>query len=226
MSGGPEDALFEQVTHVWDAVRELPAFIEKIIEPRVLGEVEEGAWIEPNRVQVGEGSRIERGAIVRGPTIIGRKTVVRSGAYIRGHVMVGDECMIGHGTETRQILVLNKSNIPHKNCIFTSLIGNRVNIGGLTNTANFLLSGKQVLIRIEMEGKQQSFSTGQTLFGAIIGDDSKVGGNILLQPGTIIGRRCLIYPQFTLWGYIPHDSVVKSKLVDFGVVSRAVENRS
>ena len=214
------------MTHVWDAVRELPAFIEETIEPGVHGEVEEGAWIEPNRVQVGEGSRIERGAIVRGPTIIGRKTVVRSGAYIRGHVMVGDECMIGHGTETRQVLVLNRSNIPHKNCVFTSLIGNRVNIGGLTNTANFLLTGAEVLIRIEMEGKQQTFSTGRTLFGTIIGDDSKVGGNILLQPGTIIGRRCFIYPQFTLWGYIPHDSVVKVKHPDREIVSRVVESPS
>jgi UDP-N-acetylglucosamine diphosphorylase / glucose-1-phosphate thymidylyltransferase / UDP-N-acetylgalactosamine diphosphorylase / glucosamine-1-phosphate N-acetyltransferase / galactosamine-1-phosphate N-acetyltransferase len=192
----------------------------------VQGEVEEGAWIEPNRVQVGEGSRIERGAIVRGPTIIGRNTVVRSGAYIRGHVLVGDGCMIGHGTETRQILVLNQSNIPHKNCIFTSLIGNRVNIGGLANTANFLLTGKPVAVHLEVDGRQQSYATGQTLFGAIIGDDSKVGGNILMQPGTIIGRRCLIYPQFSIWGFIPHDSVVRAQQLAFEVTPRTMENPS
>jgi hypothetical protein len=100
-------SLFKRVTYVWDAVAALPSFIEEIIEPEVLGEVEEGAWLESGRVRLEKGSRVERGAIIRGPTIIGQNTLVRSNAYIRGHVMVGDECLIGCGTEMRQVLVLN-----------------------------------------------------------------------------------------------------------------------
>jgi hypothetical protein len=40
----PVVSLFKDLAYVWDAVAALPAFIEKIIEPEVLGEVEEGAW--------------------------------------------------------------------------------------------------------------------------------------------------------------------------------------
>ncbi len=201
--------LFKDITYVWDAIAALPAFIEKILRPEILGEIEEGAWLEPKRVQVGKGSRIERGAIVRGPTIIGENTVVRTGAYVRGHVMVGNECMIGHGTETRQILVLNGTNIPHLNCFFTSLLGNKVQIGGDTHTANRRLSGKEVAIRVNSEGVTQSIPTGQVLFGAVIGDDSIVSGGCLLQAGTVIGRRSLIFPQCSISGYFPNDSVVK-----------------
>jgi NDP-sugar pyrophosphorylase family protein len=212
--------LFKDVTHVWEAVAALPAYIERIIKPEVLGEVEEGAWLEPGCVQLGRGSRVERGAIIRGPTIIGENTTIRSAAYIRGHLWVGSNCLIGHGVELRQLLVLNNSNIPHLNCIFTSIIGNRVKIGGTASTANFRLDGNEIVVRAEVDGQKQSFSTGLTLLGAVIGDDTHVGGNALLHPGTIIGRRCLIYPQCSVSGYIAPDRVVKPRSAPFEVYHR------
>ncbi|MBW1785797.1 MAG: hypothetical protein JRK53_04140 [Deltaproteobacteria bacterium] len=208
------------MTQVWEAVDALKAFIEGTIVPEVLGEVESGAWLEKGAVRLEKGSRVERGAVVRGPTIIGRDTVVRSGAYIRGHVMVGEGCLIGHGTEIRQTLVLNRTNIPHLNCFFTSIVGNGVKIGGCTHTANMRLSGKEVVIRAEVEGREQAIPTGQTLFGAIIGDESSIGGVSLLQPGTLIGRRCLIFPQCSVSGYIPENSVVRPKTAQFEVMPR------
>jgi NDP-sugar pyrophosphorylase family protein len=164
---------------------------------------------------------VQRGAIVRGPTIIGKNTVVRSGAYIRGHVMVGEDCVIGHGTELRQILVLNQSNIPHLNCVFTSLVGNRVKLGGSTHVANTLLSDKEVEIRLPAGSDKRSFSTGQAKLGTIIGDDSNMGCNVLLQPGSVIGRGCLIYPMAAVSGYIPDNSLVRPISAVFEVISRS-----
>ena len=198
--------LFREVTHVWEAVATLPAYIDKIIRPEILGEVEEGAWLEPGCVQLGKGSRVERGAIIRGPTIIGENTTVRSAAYIRGHLWVGNNCLIGHGVELRQLLVMNDSN--------------RANIGGKASTANFRLDGNEIVVRAEIDGQKQSFSSGLTLLGAVIGDDTRVGGDVLLQPGTIIGRRCLIYPQCSVSGYIAPDSAVKPKSTPFEVFHR------
>ena len=213
--------LFKEVQYVWEAVALLPAYIERTIEPAILGDVEEGAWMEPGRVRLEEGARVERGAIVRGPTIIGRNTVVRSGAYIRGHLLIGADCLIGAGTETRQLLMLNHSNIPHRNFVVTSLVGNRVNIAGATDTANVLLNGKAVEIRIiRADGTTTFYPTGQTNFGAVIGDDTKLGGQILLQPGTVVGQRCRIYPQCAISGYIPHDSRVKPMAGNLSITSR------
>jgi NDP-sugar pyrophosphorylase family protein len=218
----PEAAgLFKEVRYIWEAVGILPAYIERIIEPAIWGDVEEGAWLESGRVRLEEGARVERGAIVRGPTIIGRNTVVRSGAYIRGHLLVGADCLIGAGTETRQLLMLNHSNIPHRNFFVTSLVGNRVNVGGATDAANVLLDGKAVEIRItRADGTTTSYPTGMTNFGAVIGDDTKLGGQILLQPGTVVGKRCRIYPQCTISGYIPHDSSVKPMTGNLSITSR------
>ncbi|MEA2063314.1 MAG: hypothetical protein U9P14_06430, partial [Gemmatimonadota bacterium] len=77
LAGSPAEDLFRDLTYVWEAVSRLPAFIERTIRPGIEGEVEEGAWVEPGTVQLGPGSRIMRGAIVHGPTIIGSGTVVR-----------------------------------------------------------------------------------------------------------------------------------------------------
>ncbi|MBU2552117.1 MAG: UDP-N-acetylglucosamine diphosphorylase [Proteobacteria bacterium] len=202
-------ALFKPLTYVWEGVGALPGFIEDILEDRILGEVEEGAWLEPGRVFLGEGSKVERGTIIRGPAIIGSNTTIRSGAYLRGHVLIGDGCVIGWGVEMRQTLVLNGSRVPHFNGVYTSLIGNAVNMAGKASTANYRLNGQEVTVQVPMDGRPVRFSTGQTLFGAVIGDESSIGGDSLLQPGTLIGRRCIVYPQSTVSGYIPHDSIVK-----------------
>jgi len=221
LPAGPAAGLFQGLTYVWEGVAALPRYIEQVIRPEILGEVEEGAWLEPGKVRLEEGSLVERGAIVRGPTIIGRNTVIRSGAYLRGHVLVGDRCVIGWGTELRQVLMLNDSRLPHLNLFFTSLVGNRAQVGGGTFTANFLLSRKEVVIFTQLGGEKKAFPTGLKLFGAVIGDDFQVGAQCLLQPGTLIGRRCLVYPQCSVSGHLPADSVVRPKAAPFEVVPRA-----
>ncbi len=204
--------------YVWDAVAALPAFIEKTLNPEIKGEVEEGAWLEPGLVSLGKGSRVERGSIIRGPTIIGKNTIIRSGVYIRGHVMICDECLIGWAVEMRQSLILNKTHIPHSNAVFTSLVGNRINLAGRVSTANYRLDGKKIIIRVPIGNEIKSFPTGQTLFGAVIGDDTQIAGNALIQPGTIIGRRCIVRPHIDVSGYIPHDSIVKREERPFEIV--------
>jgi UDP-N-acetylglucosamine diphosphorylase / glucose-1-phosphate thymidylyltransferase / UDP-N-acetylgalactosamine diphosphorylase / glucosamine-1-phosphate N-acetyltransferase / galactosamine-1-phosphate N-acetyltransferase len=222
----PAREFLQNLEYVWDGVGALPDFIEKTIEPRILGVVEEGAWLEPGRVQLGDGSLVQRGAIIYGPSIIGRNTVIRSGALLRGHVMVGDDCVIGHGTELRQVLVLNEVRIPHLSAILTSLLGNRVWIAGNAHTANFRLDGEGVVVHVPWNGTMQPFPTDQKHFGAVVGDDSKVGTLAVLQPGTIVGQRCTIYPMCSASGYIPHDSLVVPKHRGSQVITRARRPRA
>lgn len=224
LTGLPAAGLFVNTEYVWDAVVSIPAFIERIIEPAIMGEVEEGAWLEPGAVRLEKGARVERGAIIRGPAIIGGGSVVRSGAYVRGHVMLGENCLLGHGTETRQTVVLNNTNIPHLNCVFTSVLGNSVRLGGCVNTANYLLSGREVQIRLELDGEKKSFPTGSALFGAIIGDGANVGGVSVLQAGSIIGRNCMIYPQCSFSGYAPDGSTVKPATPYFEVIPKEAKS--
>jgi len=202
--------LFSQIKLVWNIIPLIPSFIEDTIKPAHLGTIEDGAWIEPNNVFLGPGSHVERGAIIRGPTIIGANTLVRSGAYIRGHVITGEHCMIGAGTEIRNTVLLNYSNIPHQNLIFSSLIGSHVNIGGQTILANRRLDDGEVSIHIELEHEIKSYPTGMNRFGAVIGDYTEIGAQSLLNPGAIVGSSCVIYPHVCGGGYLPSKTILKA----------------
>ena len=46
-------------------------------------------------------------------------------------------------------------------------------------------------------------------FGAIIGDRSEIGCNAVLNPGSIIGRDCIIYPGTNFRGVLPGNSIIK-----------------
>lgn len=220
LSRGPMRELFAQTDHVWDTLAFLPAYIENMMRPEVLGEVEEGAWLEPGRVQLGEGSRVEREAVIRGPTIIGRNTLIRSGAYLRGHVMIGDECIIEHGTEILRSVVLDQARMPHSNCLMVSLVGNRVTLGAFAATSSILPGVKEIEIKIDSAKNRQSIPTGLDRFGAVVGDDSNMGGHVFLLPGTVIGRGCQIEPQIYLSGYIKSGSWARPTGARFEIVPR------
>ncbi len=192
--------LFAKCEYVWDTIALIPKFIDATIKPQILGTVEEGAWVEEGKVYVGPGAIVERGAIVRGPCIIGPNSTVRSNAYVRGHVMTGPGCMIGAGTEVRNTIMMEGSNIPHQNLIFSSFIGNNVNVAGQSTLANKRLDGKEVVIHIKNPESDEisHYTTKLDRFGAIIGDNCRIGAMCVMQPGTIIGPDCLIYPLVAL----------------------------
>ena len=199
---------FKSYAFVWEAIPALPAYISSVLKAEILGEIEEGAWVEPGMVRLEEGSRIERGAVVKGPTIIGRNTVVRSHAYIRGSVMTGEDCLIGTGVEIRQTLMLDGSSVLHDNCIFTSLIGNGVGIDAHSSTANMRLDKKEIRLKIERNGETRVIPTGLDKFGAIIGDNTQISTLVVMMPGTLFGRGCIVYPHSQVGGYFPDGSVL------------------
>ena len=48
-------------------------------------------------------------------------------------------------------------------------------------------------------------------FGALIGDRTEIGCNAVLNPGAVIGRDCLLYPNVTFNGVLPARRLVKNK---------------
>ena len=51
--------------------------------------------------------------------------------------------------------------------------------------------------------------TGLRKFGAIVGDRTEIGCNSVIDPGSVIGRDCMIYPSVNFRGFLPHGSRVK-----------------
>ena len=54
-----------------------------------------------------------------------------------------------------------------------------------------------------------NLATGLKKFGAIIGDRTEIGCNAVVNPGTVIGRDCIIYPSVNVRGVIPRAHIVK-----------------
>jgi NDP-sugar pyrophosphorylase family protein len=197
--------LFLDGEYVWDALKRLCEYIESVIKPEIQGEILDGAYLIGDNIQIGKNSIVEPGAYVAGPTIIGEHTIVRNGAYIRGNVIIGDHCVIGHTSELKGAILLNHSFAPHFNYVGDSILGNQVNLGAGAKLSNLKLTKDTVCIKID----DKVYDSGLRKFGAVLGDRVETGCNSVLNPGALIGPGTVIYPNTTVSGYVPPESIVK-----------------
>jgi NDP-sugar pyrophosphorylase family protein len=165
-----------------------------------------GACLMDEDIFLGPGSVVEPGALIKGPTIIGSYCEIRQGAYLRGHCLVGDRCVLGHTTEMKHSVMLDDAKAGHFAYIGDSILGNHTNLGAGTKLANLKITGTPVSIRIN----DKIHDTGLRKFGAIIGDGTETGCNSVTNPGTLLGRRCLVFPALSVKsGYYPDRSIVR-----------------
>lgn len=196
--------VFAGVTHVWEVLTRLAAYIDARLEPALLGTVMSGAWVG-DRVYLAPGSVVEPGAMIKGPAIIGAGTVIRQGAYVREYCLIGEKCVIGHATEIKGSIMLNGSQAPHFNYVGDSVLGNKVNLGAGTKLSN--LKNDHGPISVLLDGVRHS--TGLRKLGAIAGDGVCTGCNSVTSPGTLIGPHSLVYPNVVVRGTVPGHSIVK-----------------
>jgi NDP-sugar pyrophosphorylase family protein len=211
---GIEEDLFKDVEYVWETLKNLKTFLEKYVKPEIEGIIQGGVFIE-GPVYIGEGTVVEPFVYIKGPAYIGKNCEIRQGAYIRGNVYIGDNCVVGHCTEVKNSILLNGAKAPHFNYVGDSILGHKVNLGAGTKISN-LKMGPSSTVKISVNG--EVYDTGLRKLGAIIGDESETGCNSVLNPGTILGKKVLVYPNASVRGYIPSNSIVKFK-PDLDIVS-------
>jgi len=165
-----------------------------------------GAYLMDDNIYIGKDTVIEPSALIKGPAVIGDRTEVRHGAYIRGDVLIGDDCVVGHTTEIKSSVMLGGSKAGHFAYIGDSILG-RVNLGAGTKLANLKMVDTPVALNIN----ERVYETGLRKFGAIIGDGVETGCNSVTTPGTLMGKRVLLYPNCTARGYYPSGTLVKVK---------------
>ena len=171
----------------------------------------EGAVLFDPNIYLGEGTVVEPGALIKGPSIIGNHTEVRQGAYLRGNCLIGDRCVVGHTTEVKHSIMLDDAKAGHFAYIGDSILGNHVNLGAGTKLANLKIV--DVEMRLRVEGKV--YETGLRKLGAILGDYTETGCNSVTSPGTLLGKASLVYPCVNIpGGFYPERSVVGIKAKD------------
>ncbi len=207
--------LFEHAVNVWDALDKIAAYLKFSLRPGIHGELVGKPYIGPD-VFIGEGTVIEHGATIKGPAWIGANCKVRSGCYVRENVLVGDGAVLGNSCEFKNCLLFDGAQVPHFNYVGDSILGYKSHLGAGAILSNVKLDHGEIFV--EVDGVPR-IGTGLKKFGAVLGDFAEVGCNAVLNPGSIIGRRSVVYPGAQWRGVLPADSIAKFRQ-SFSVLAR------
>lgn len=143
--------------------------------------------------------------MIKGPAIIGRNCQIRKGAYIRGNAIIGNNCVIGNSTEIKNSILLDNVSACHFNYVGDSVLGKKAHLAAGAITSNLKLDSTPISIKIG----QAKVETHLKKFGSIVGDDAEIGCNVVLNPGSIIGRKAVIYPGASVRGIVNENNILK-----------------
>jgi NDP-sugar pyrophosphorylase family protein len=198
--------IFAGCQYAWEALRKIESHITAHLQPALHNRCAGRCFIG-EQVFIGEGTEVEDGAMIKGPAIIGRNCQIRHNAYIRENVIIGDGCVVGNSSELKNSLLFNGAQVPHFNYIGDSILGYKSHLGAGVKISNVkLLPGN---VTVELDGVP--FDTGLRKFGALLGDHAEVGCNAVLNPGTILGRGAIVYPNVFWRGILPANMIAKNK---------------
>jgi NDP-sugar pyrophosphorylase family protein len=198
-------AIFDGVTQAWEILPKLAHYLEEKLVPGNAGRVI-GCPVIGERVFIGENTVIEPGVYIKGPAWIGPNCQIRHGAYIRENVIVGAGSVVGNSSEIKNSFLFNGCQVPHFNYVGDSILGAKVHLAAGVIVSNLKLNGDFITLRVG----NAIVTTGLRKFGALIGDGAEVGCNVVLNPGSVLGRRSLIYPGVSWRGILPANSIAKT----------------
>ncbi|ABM80880.1 bifunctional sugar-1-phosphate nucleotidylyltransferase/acetyltransferase [Hyperthermus butylicus] len=166
---------------------------------------------------------VEPGATLKGPVYVARGAVVRSYSYVEGPAWIEGEVgpfarirpwsflhpgsRAATHTEVKASILMRGARAPHLNYVGDSILGEGVNLGAGTVTAN--LRFDHATVRMRLKGKL--VDTGRNKLGAIIGDYAQTGINVSTLPGLRIGAYSWVYPGMTVAKDVPDCVLARPK---------------
>ena len=153
---------------------------------------EDGVYIDPSAI-IGDFVEIE------GPCFIGPNATVKHSALLRKGSWICEGATVGHSSEVKNSILLPDSKAPHFNYVGDSILGKGVNLGAGAKLSNVRNDRGSVPITNK---NGERFDSGLRKLGAIIGDGSQLGCNVVTNPGAIISPGAMISPNETVSGWI------------------------
>ncbi|MCC6094852.1 MAG: UDP-N-acetylglucosamine pyrophosphorylase [Eubacterium sp.] len=191
-----------QFTYPWEAlagIRDLILSLGENLDPEEYNEVSTHVWVHKT-------AHVFPSAYLGAPCIIGPRTEVRHCAFIRGCALVGADCVVGNSVELKNVILFDHVQTPHYNYVGDSILGYFSHMGAGSITSNVKSDKKLVVVHDHGDNME----TGLKKFGAMLGDHVEVGCNSVLNPGTVIGRNCNIYPVSCVRGVLHENSIWKN----------------
>jgi bifunctional UDP-N-acetylglucosamine pyrophosphorylase/glucosamine-1-phosphate N-acetyltransferase len=142
-----------------------------------------GSLIENS--QVGENVTVQYSVVA--DSIVQARSRIGPYAHLRGHAQVGTGCRVGNFVELKNTQLGDRTNAAHLSYIGDSIVGNHVNIGAGTITANY---------------------DGEKKHRTKIGDGTKTGSNSVLVAPLTLGDNVYVAAGSTVTEDVPDDSLV------------------
>ena len=184
----------------WEALAGIKEFIIK------LGATLSGEKFEKRGedIWIAKSAKVAPTACLNGPLIVDEDAEIRHCAFVRGSAIVGRSCVVGNSTELKNVILFNNVQVPHYNYVGDSILGFKSHMGAGSITSNVKSDKKLVVVKGE-----EKYETGLKKFGAMLGDRVEVGCNSVLNPGSVIGRDCIVYPTSCFRGVLPENHIFK-----------------
>lgn len=169
----------------WALVSQAPVVVRQL-----LAQLPADDYLIENEIAVHRTATVEPGALLKGPLIIGAECFIASGALLRGGCWVDAHCIIGPGAELKTTFMFSGSKLAHFNFVGDSVLGHGINLEAGSIVANYRNErvDKEVLVRVD--GVLQR--TGCDKFGALLGDQSRIGANAVLAPGAVLAPASVV----------------------------------
>lgn len=152
-------------------------------------------------IYIGKNAMLMEGAAIRGPFVLGEKSVVKMNACIYGATTVGPFCTIGG--EIKNSILMGYSNKAHEGYLGDSIIGQWCNLGAGTSNSNV----KNTAGPIEIWNQyQKSWDTIGNKMGMLVGDYTRFAIQSSINTGSYIGASANIYGNGLLPKMIPNFS--------------------
>lgn len=196
-------SFLEKINYPWEIIpkiKEIILLLGGALDVREYEKVGESVYIS-------KLARIDKNAKIEGPCIICANAEIRHGAYIRGNAIIGRGCVVGNSSEIKNSILFDYAQVPHFNYVGDSILGYRAHLGAGVKISNLKSDKSNVTINYG----QGKIKTDLKKLGAIVGDNSEIGCNSVLNPGTIVGKNTTIYPLSSVRGYVNENSIYKSE---------------
>lgn len=168
----------------WKITNDLKNIIEKLILN--LGD----DYTIEDHIAIHKSATIENNVTIKKPAIIGENCYIGANAYFREGVYLDKSVKIGPGCEIKSSIICSNTAIAHFNYIGNSIVGRNINFEAGSIAANHY--NERANKKISVLHNSEIIETNSDKFGSLIGDNSRVGANAVLSPGTILIKNSIV----------------------------------
>lgn len=185
---GEEQTSYKYPWRLFEINRDL---MDKYLKPKIskTAKIAKNVVIEGN-VYIGENVKIFENAVIKGLCYIGDNCIIGNNSLVREYTNLENNVWVGALTEVTRSIFQEGIHI-HSGYFGDSILGKGCRVGAGTVIANVRIDRGEIKSVV----KGEKIGTGLDSFGAVIGENTKIGIHCSLMPGVFIGSNCQIGPH-------------------------------